>query len=44
MSEGAGKGDRRRPVDREKYAANFAEIFRKFRKEEKKKKKGKDKS
>ena len=45
MSEAkGGKGDSPRPVDREKFAKNYAEIFRKFRKEAKKKKKGKDKA
>ena len=39
-----GKGDRNRPVDRKKYEQNYAEIFRKYRKEARKKKKGKDKS
>ena len=48
-----GKGDRRRKQDLEKYGKNFAEIFKKFdfvkavdsmKKEEKKSKKGKDKS
>ena len=38
-----GKGDSPRPVDREKFAKNYAEIFRKFRKEARNKKKGKDK-
>lgn len=39
-----GKGDRPRPVDRKKYEKNYAEIFKKFRKEARKKKNSKDKS
>ena len=39
-----GKGDKARPVNRKKYEQNYAEIFKKFRKEAKKKKKGKEKS
>ena len=36
-----GKGDRRRPEDDKKFRQNFAEIFKKFNTEPKKKKKGK---
>jgi hypothetical protein len=42
-----GKGDRRRKGDNKKYRQNYAQIFEAFRKgmkEEKKSKKGKDKS
>lgn len=39
-----GKGDRSRPMDRKKYGQNYAEIFKKYRKEAKNKKKSKDKS
>jgi hypothetical protein len=34
----AGKGDRYRPVDTEKFRKNFDEIFRKKKKKEEKKK------
>ena len=39
-----GKGSRRRKEDGKKFQQNYAEIFKKFRKEAKNKKKGKDKS
>lgn len=38
----ASKGDRRRKEDSKKFQQNYAEIFKKFRREAKKKKKTKE--
>ena len=42
--EKQGKGGRRRKEDGKKFRQNYAEIFEKFRKEARNKKKGKDKA